>query len=288
MKYLTSFLMFFFLLVSETHAQDPAAVMTKAQDVENRARQQAQLNSIAPNAADLLLNQYNKATVRTGPNIVASLPISAGPSANSVSPPALKPPDLKAGFFGDWPNTGFCEFWLAPSDQRYFAPPGCNDKVSGVRVPFGLTARICEHDGEGPAGWGLCRDFPPGDHFVGNDLNDRGTSFWVTDKQMTFYFTSAADEVPPAFRFAVNYKGNLDGNGQLSVDLNFDQTWYTKTYEYRLPQWCMNPQLWEATKANAAEWQHQLSGGVLRIVLRVKDRVPFGPNNWVGVGVRCT
>ena len=167
------------------------------------------------------------------------------------------------------------------------APAGCNDKVSGVLVPFGLTAKICEHDGTGKTGWGLCRTFPPGGQYVGNDLNDRGTSFWVSDQVMSFYFTSADDEVPPALNGGVFYEGTTDGNGKFRVELGLNTDWYTKSYEYSLPTWCAHPDVWESTKNNNAQWGYSVSGGVLKITLQVKPRLPFGANSWVGVGVRC-
>ncbi len=143
---------------------------------------------------------------------------------------------------------------------------------------------------------GLCRSFAPGNNqYVGNDLNDKGTSFWAYDDQMTFYMTSGSDEVPDSWEIGATYDfQNTSGPGN-GFGITFGPDGqksgrFNKTYRYPLPAWCAHPQIWESTKNGDANWNSSTAGGVLTITLSVMPRQGFGrfgPNNWVGLGVRC-
>ena len=122
----------------------------------------------------------------------------------------------------------------------------------------------------------------------GDDLNDKGTSFWADDKGSYFYLTTADDEVPSAMGVAVTYTGTTDGtNGRVGVTITFSEDWYTKRYSIPLPAYCAHPEVFESTKANKAEWKSTISNGMLNIELKVQLRKPTYLNNWVGVGIRC-
>ena len=271
--------------------QNQKALLRKVNAAEKKVRAKIPASSeVKTNVADRLLGNRGAKTARNpNPATVSAIVLSTDAPQATVPEPVVQPPGLAVRFTGDWPPTGFCDFNLPPKGNvAQGAPAGCNDRVSGVKVPFNLEAKICEHDGQGSAGWGKCRNWGVGDHFVGHDLNDRATTFWVKDADANYvYFTSADDEVPPALTGGISYKGDTDGNGSVSIDLDYNTEWYTKTYTLTLPPYCRNPQVWESTRNNNAEWSHTLQGGVLRIVLKVKPRAPFGANSWVGVGIRC-
>lgn len=271
---------------------NPSELMKILQTVENSSRAKGGLGNITPNVADTVLNASNVASVRTGPLIsrVSSLTVKGGNDAKETKIPSIlkRPTSIQVEFNGDFPRTDYCNFSFPPDGQRHFPPEGCNDKVSGVTVPIGMTARICEHDGQGSDGEGLCRDFGGGTSYVGNDLNDQGTSFFVSDNGSYFYLTTADDEVPSALNVGVTWTSNGDGkNGGFSVSITASRDWYTKSYSIPLPDWCAHPDVFESTKANDAEWKSTISSGILKIEMRVRPRLPFSSNNWVGVGVRC-
>jgi hypothetical protein len=293
-----------FLLSSSVLAQDRTAMLSSMAATEAKARANAGAvgENVAPNAADrFLLEQGARATSRTGPvsAFVVSLAASSGSVSGNAPSGRLRPPSLKATFHGHNPPANFCDFGLeplgAPADDWYRTRqtprPGCNDKTSGVTVPFGLQVRMCDHDGRGrPTPWGACHDFSPGYHPVPSSFNDKASSLWVFEvNEMYFYFTSASDEVPSSLTAGVFYEATTDdpGGGHFKVKFGMDQNWYTKVYELVLPSWCANPDVWETTKNNDASQTHAINNGVLRMELKVQPTAPFGATNWVGVGVRC-
>lgn len=160
------------------------------QKAENGAREKAKIGKISSNVADIVLNKSNIMSARTGPTIttISAVTVKGGDDAKETPIPSAlqRPTNLVVEFDGDFPATGFCHFSIVPDGQKKGAPNGCNDKISLVTVPIGMSARICEHDGQGSSGWGLCRDFGAGTSYVGNDLNDQGTTFGLLTKEVIF------------------------------------------------------------------------------------------------------
>ncbi len=274
-------------------AQGPATMqlIEGIRSVESEARSKANLPPTQPNLADRVLGLHGRMTVRGfDATPIAGSFVNVSSGGGTVIPPAqLTPPDLGVDFFGDNPPTGFCNFRY-PVGGPYPPPvPACNDTVTLIRVPIGMQAKICEHDGVGSTGFGLCKEYPAGDNTAG-ELNDKGTTFWVTDNGSYFYFTSADDEVGTS-SVGVHVSHDDQGHTSFGLDLTVDGPWHQKTYTLALPQWCLNPSIWEATRNNDARWSSHITGSgsskTLTLTLEVQERAIFGAANWVGVGVRC-
>lgn len=218
-------------------------------------------------------------------NRASRLVTVAATAAPSVPKEAnLTPPGPVPVAHGDIPPSGFCDIRL-PIGKSWI-PWECNDKTSSLEVPFGYQVTVCEHDGEGPKGYGQCRDYPPGNHDLqGSGFGDVATFFDISDR-MAVYLSSADDEIPAAIKPLITYTHKSDG-GKVGVDIRIDDNWYAKNYSVELPPGC-NIQVWETTKAGVADWIYSVQNGRLNINLRVKPRMPFAGNNWVGVGFRCS
>lgn len=225
----------------------------------------------------------------TTEHAMTTSPVVGDPDPNrvyTVPAPVVKgvkltPDGLYVQTFGDWPNTGFCHRNFPIG--RHLMDPRCNDKMSGLRVPFGMSVRLCEHDGGGGA-YGACQGFPPGEHYVGDDLNARGVTFVEVSDGMAVYMSTDEATVPGAVNFKVNVTVP-DGEPKVSVSVSLDSDWYHKDYSIPLPKGC-NVQVWESTKLNDATWNHSVTNDVLKIRLSVKPGA--GHRNWVGVAFRCT
>jgi hypothetical protein len=285
---LATYLMICFTSFAQTNTPD---LIKSLQGAENKAREKGKWGEIKPNVADIVLNKSNIPSARTGPlvQVILASTVSGGEGAKASPIPSATriPGNLVVWIDGTYPATSYLR-WSVPADgQKHFPPQGYNDTASSIEVPIGMSGKICEHDG-GNGDYGNCRTYGAGTSFVGDDLNDRGTSFWANDQGSYFYLTTADDEVPSALDVGVTYTATTDGtNGQVSVTLKINRDWYTKNYSIPLPTYCAHPEVFESTKANKAEWTSTISGGVLNIELKVQRHVPTTPNNWVGVGVRC-
>jgi len=188
--------------------------------------------------------------------------------------------------YGDWPDTGRCDFTLTANPQRQgTVGAGCNDTATAVYVPFGMSVELCEHDGQSPAGLGKCRRFLPGTTNVGSDMNDKASSFLV-EPSMFGYLNSVDFDSgfgPITFGVSAGDDGvhatggiSLQGNSTINMDYNIP-----------LPAKCLQPTVRETTKANDATWGSQIKNGVLHVGLSIKTKGLFGPNNWVGVEIKC-
>ena len=206
----------------------------------------------------------------------------------------LTPPNLVVAFFGDNfdENKRSCNFVLSARGDVPQGAPGANhnDCVDGAYVPFNMRIKVCEHNGVGSAGWGECHSWGVGRHYFGDDFRDKGTSFWVWDDGTSLFLSTASDEMPSALNVKIVVKVDDKGNvslKELGSLRPVNRDWYEKHYEFELPSWCPTVDVWESTKANDAMWSHNLQGNRLTIDMRVKRRLPFSSNNWVGVGIRC-
>jgi hypothetical protein len=186
--------------------------------------------------------------------------------------------------FGDWPATGRCDFTLLPQDGYQGLPnPNCNDSTSAVDVPFGMSLEICEHDGKGSKGLGKCRRFLPGLSTVGEDLNDKATSYKV-EKKMIGYLNSK--DFDTGIQIGVTANGTIDGP-KVKADLGADSREIVEDYSIELPPSCPHPTVIEGTKAGDAHWGYSIANNRLTLWLRVKSRGFMGANNWVGVEILC-
>jgi hypothetical protein len=179
--------------------------------------------------------------------------------------------------YGDWPPTGACDQALTDTSgvlQAFAAP--CNDKISAIKVPFGWSARLCEHDAAG--GYGQCRTYLPMEGTFLGDMNDKATTF-STEHRMVGYLNSA--DYPVGIK--VGYKYSSDGG---SIEVGYDGTWIAQTYSVILPSGC-KLQLSETTSTGDVEWSQSRSGNTLTLALKVKPRAPAGANHWVGVELQC-
>lgn len=266
-------------------AQDRAGYLDSLSKVEAAAR--ARAGAGRTNGADMVIMNADGHTIALGSVIVQSAAIATGNAGDKSPPPNVvtTPPGLAAIVYGDWPDTGSCVDRFQPSRAwQGHRDPRCNDTASHAVVPFGLQLTACEHEN----GKGGCQGYGPGDHFL-HSFNDRATSYFVSDSEMSFYFTSAADEVPAGLQVGVTYSGTTDGGGDFGVSIKIDQDWYVKQYSLELPPWCPKVQVWEATLNDDAKWNHRMEGHKVLLTLAVKPRpTPLAANNWVGVGVRCT
>ena len=182
-------------------AQTASDVIEALKSAEDNARTRAGLRAGQPTSVDALINKNGGSTVRSplatavNPIPARSLGIVIMPATprRDVAPPPpadihLTPPGLAATFYGDWPNTGFCVFSIAPDGKS------SDDYWLHVHYPrWVVTTRYrayqCRSDfrpgyanttgSEVPDG--AVADCPPGDQGVGADYNDVGTSFWVWD-----------------------------------------------------------------------------------------------------------
>ncbi|MDM0053919.1 hypothetical protein [Variovorax sp. J22R115] len=282
------------------HAQDIAALLQQLKAAEDAAHSAAKHEPAKPNEADLVLNAMNRSTVRSplDPNIVRSRvskvtteptkPIAGGLAPRDIK---LSPDDVRVTFTQHWGADLGWKWYLAPTEGPVLIPPEFNDQVSGALVPIGLMAQICEHDGLGEAGTGHCEDISPPGRFVGDKINDKGTRFWVTDKQSIFTFTSANPRVPSEVQFEFWYRSPGPG-AQFSYMWNKD--WYHERYEFDLPDRCANPDLWEGFVSKdkdgnpLAGWTPTKIGNRLTLELRVKPHFwGVAHKNKVIVGVRC-
>ena len=186
--------------------------------------------------------------------------------------------------FGDWPPSGRCDFTLPPTGRQGLPNPACNDTTSGVDVPFGMSIEICEHDGQGSAGLGKCRRFLPGMNFVGDDMNDKGTTF-IVEPRMIGYMNSA--DFPTGIKIFIGLSGSDFGNLSASGSIGYDGTWIKEDYSIPLPSSCSAPKVVETTKNGDASWSSSTQSGRLNLHLQIKPKAPFGGNNWVGIEVLC-
>jgi hypothetical protein len=189
-------------------------------------------------------------------------------------------------FFGDWPPTSCCNFNVARGST--VGPPvaACDNNISGVDVPFGLSAEICEFRGAGSEGSGRCRRFMPGRTFVGEDMNDIASSFQVEDGMIAYMNSS---HFPTGVTVTVGVSGNDPGVGSIGplFSVGRDGTWITQAYNIALPESCTQPTFRATTQNGEAEWSKDVRGRHATINLRIKPKAPFGPNNWVGVKMDC-
>lgn len=213
------------------------------------------------------------------------------PRSNPPAPviPLTPQPPTTAGVivFGDWLPTGRCDFTLYPREGYQGLPnPACNDTTSGVDVPFGMSLEICEHDGQGSAGLGKCRRFLPGASGVGDDMNDKGTSFKV-ERRMIGYMNSA--DYPIGVRITIGASSNNPGVQPLSPygKIGYDGTWITQENHIPLPSSCPNPRVIETTKNGDADWGSSIKNNVLNLWMHIQPKNPIGANNWVGIEIVC-
>lgn len=186
--------------------------------------------------------------------------------------------------YGNWPPDGFCVRPFAPSPNRQLLDATCNDKTSTVEVPFGLSAELCEHDGQGSSGLGRCRRFLPGTYFVGNDFNDIVTSVLV-ERRMVAYLSSA--DLPTSWRVGISLSGPTEGPLKPGMIIGSDGGGMNMDYDIPLQPGCGHPRLVELTKANSANWSGGVTNGRLKLHLHVDFKALFGANNWVGVEIQC-
>ncbi|QSY06043.1 hypothetical protein J2A69_26535 [Burkholderia pseudomallei] len=315
-------LLFYFLLfaaISRAQISNQTEMFKALQTTERNAFSKTPKGTRPnENAADIILQKVGAGSLHTGivnsnstdksgvTVTVAADTIQSPPVPASVSVPATEPPDLVVEIDGNHPPTGWCHFKFRAkgrasdplSKNREGVPGTCNDTASTISVPFGAGGRICEDDGlgkNGNDGWGKCRDYGPGlNQYVGDDMNDIGSSFWAWDDQMVFYMTSDSDEAPDDFVIGITYdfqnnSGPTDGFGVSLLKAN--DGYYYKTYRMPLPVWCEHPDVWESTRNGDATWSDSVQGGVMTLRLKVKARsgmfAKFQSNNWVGVGIRC-
>jgi hypothetical protein len=226
-----------------------------------------------------------------GEDPVGRPPNPPNPPSRAPQPPArpLTPqPPTTTGvrIFGDWPPVGHCDFTLYPSHDRQNIPdPGyCNDTTSGVDVPFGMSVEVCENGVGDPHGLGKCRRFLPGMNNVGDDLNDKASSFLV-DNKMVGYMNSA--DYPTGIKIGINFSGSDFNNLSPGGSIGYDEGWFYQNSVIPLPSSCPNPHIVELTKAGDASWYSKVENNQLKLNLRVKNKSLFGANNWVGVEIVC-
>jgi hypothetical protein len=184
--------------------------------------------------------------------------------------------------YGNWPPDNFCVRQFAASATHQIIDAPCNEEISAVEVPFGMSVDVCEHDGRGSSGRGKCRRFLPGTYFVGSDFNNIGTSFLVENK-MIGYLNSA--DLPTSWR--VRLKRHTEGPLKPGMIITSDWNGMNMDYDIPLPSSCAHPNLVETTKANSAKWNGRVENGRLKLHLHVDFRGLFGADNWVGVEIKC-
>lgn len=273
-------------------AQDIKKLRSAAIETETAARTLGNANGeLINNAADkkLLTNGARSTRIRDSASISGSFVTVVGkPLGEAPEFVKIAPDSLFATFYGDWPNTDFCKFNLPVRNAiTQGAPSGCNDTLSHVDVPLNVVVGLAEHDGKGATGFGRYKKFGAGSHAMGDFCNDCATTFWVYDTNENYlYFTSDSEEVPSGWTIGVKYTATDDTSGFGTI-LGLDTNWYYKTYSFKLPAYCANPDLWESTKAGNAEWSYQIKDKTLSVTLKVKPQLPLASNNWIGVGIRC-
>lgn len=122
-----------------------------------------------------------------------------------------------------------------------------NDKISSIKIPFGMSVDVYEDVGDDGRGDGDHAYFDSGNHnYVGEDNNDKISVLAVRDFSATHFSTD--DPRVPA-----NTSVSIDGSG-LHITIGSSDDRYYKRYEYGIPDSCV-AQWWEATKAGNAGWE---------------------------------
>jgi hypothetical protein len=147
-----------------------------------------------------------------------------------------------------------------------------------------MSIEICEHDGQGSAGLGKCRRFLPGMNSVGEDMNDKGTTFLV-EPRMIGYMNST--DFPTGIKIFIGLSGSDFGNLKPSGSIGYDGTWIKEEYSIPLPTSCPSPRVVETTKNGDGSWSSSIQNGRLDLRLQIKPKAPLGGNNWVGIEVLC-
>jgi hypothetical protein len=166
--------------------------------------------------------------------------------------------------------------------------PVCNDQVSGVDVPFGMSLEICEHDGGSPKGYGKCRRFLPGSSGVGDDMNDKGSVFKVENRMFGYINERDFDsdwDIPIGISYST--PAGLLGPIQPMPGRISARTWIDEDYSIPLPSTCPHPVVVELTKNNQAEWDSDLKNNLLHVHLSARKKPMFGEGNWVGIEIVC-
>ncbi len=194
---------------------------------------------------------------------------SANPSTSAVT------------FFDDWPPSSCCNFALSPTGRREGPNPwACNDRISGLDVPFGMSAEICEHEGPG---LGKCRRFLPGRSFVGSDLNDKATTFLVDPKMIG---NLDSNDYPPGFFISIGISGSID-NPRAGGSIGYDGTDLVYHDAIPLPNTCLNPHVITTSKRNDGSATSFVKDGILNVTMRVKPTPPFGSSSQIGIEIKC-
>src|SRR3989442_133290 len=82
-----------------------------------------------------------------------------------------------------------------------------------------MSIEVCENGAGDPKGLGKCRRFLPGMNFVGNDLNDKASSFLV-DNKMIGYLNSADFEA--GYVIGIKLVGTSDKT-KITPDIRYDE-----------------------------------------------------------------
>jgi hypothetical protein len=206
------------------------------------------------------------------------------PPPPPIAPTPQPPTTRGVRVFGDWPSTGRCDFTLYPHAGYQGLPnAACNDQISAVDVPFGMSIEICQHDGQGKSGLGKCRRFLPGVSGLDEELNDKGTSFKVENK-MICYLNSA--DYSPGVKIEIT-SSNASGSMETDGSIGYDNGWIIQRYSVTLPSHCSKAKVVETTKAGDADWGYHISNNRLGLFLKIRARKVFGGNNWIGVEIIC-
>lgn len=191
--------------------------------------------------------------------------------------------------FGDFPSTGFCDATLYASAGVQGHPNGeCNDTTSAVDVPFGMSIKLCEHDGQGSSGFGKCRTFLPGITPVGEEFNDKATSYFV-EKRMIGYLNSGdfASPINIFIGVSIDSQGTGGQGTHPATPIGWRSYPISQEYTIPLPASCLNPKVIETTKNGDSSWYSYTKNNVLFIGLEVKPHLPLSGRNWVGVEILC-
>jgi hypothetical protein len=204
--------------------------------------------------------------------------------------------------FGDYPDTGRCDQSFGPNNNFQTFNYGCNDSASGIDVPWGMSATLCDNvdprwndpnpDVAKQANLGYCRHYLPGRYQIDGAFNDKASSLKVNNG-MVGYLSSG--DFPPDIAIGVSLSSPTDTfNPSATVFVGSSGGWVLQAYRVVIPPSCAQPNVRETTKNGDAHWSGSWKPGApLLLNLRVQYRQLLQgvwkgyANNWVGVELTC-
>jgi hypothetical protein len=101
---------------------------------------------------------------------------------------------------------------------------------------------------------------------------------------MIAYLSSA--DYPTGYKFEASL--TIPSNFPFSLIPGYDSADLNQNWDIPLPKNCSNLNVEEFSKnGDASSWGKVIKDNHLYLNLRIKNRKPLGPNNWVGVEITC-